>query len=74
MDNKTIGALVKAKRIAMGISYRELSKRTGKSTRSIMDVEDAVNNYTFGTLTLICRALEMEVLVREVPPAPPSKK
>lgn len=67
MDKTRIGALVRAKRIAKDISYREMQDLTGLSTRSIQQIENAENNYGIDTLAAVCKVLGLDITVSVVP-------
>ena len=55
---KTIGEIVRVKRIAMGISQKRLSKESGVSRSYIIEIEEGKYNVSISILCELCKVLK----------------
>lgn len=68
MENqkKEIGIKILKARLKKGYTYYKVAKDTGVSTAQIMSVENSTNNYTFESLLILCKYLELNIEINEI--------
>lgn len=59
MDSKVFGDRVRYYRILRGWEQEELARRIGKSIATVSRIENGAQNFTFGIVFALARALEV---------------
>ena len=72
-ENQKLGAAIKAKRLELGLSLRDLAATTGLSATFLSNVERGIANPTLDSLRKVSNALKMPILymadnIRETTP------